>query len=494
MIQKNNDIMVNFIGTDKYPKKVPFNPPEEFPELDATSVDPENQVYKGVRDILIGLGLDSDNFGSVDWNPLGEIIKPGMTVFIKPNLVRQSHLEGKDVFSVIVHASVLRPILDYVSIALKNQGKIIIGNSQPLEAQFDKACEVSQFDGLLKWYRNQTPVNIECFDLRLYRNVRTWLYGKWGKRRVEEDPLGYTFVNLSEDSCFKGIDPKKLRIAVGNYKTMIEHHSNGKHEYLFPNSFLNSDVVINLPKLKTHRRTAVSMALKNFMGLPALKDSLPHFMVGSSEEGGDHCIYRSLRKTICTRLNERVWSSKYIPMKFIYVLVQKAVWSTRKVVPFKDNVIEGMWPGNDTLWRTIIDLNRVALYADKEGKIQNIPQRSFFSVIDGIVAGAGKGPSSPDPVQAGVLLAGFNPVALDIVGSTLVGFNIEKIPMIRKSLESTSSRLPLFKGNVNSIRVLENEDVFNVEEYGRHRNLRFEAHPNWKGIIERNSNLQNKIG
>lgn len=286
----DNNVVVNFINSKNYPDKIPFDPPERYPEFTGNSLSPENQIYAGVRDTLYHLGLDRKNYNTPEWNPFKDIINPGMTVFIKPNTVTHEHEGNKDVYSVITHASIVRPLLDYVCKALQNDGRIIVGDSQLYYCNFEKAMKVSQIEQLLQWYADQTQVQFEWFDLRMNKAYRTWLYGRWGRTKVEQDPRGYHFVDLGERSCFNGIDPKRLRIAVSSYKNMYKHHSNGKHEYLFPGSFLQSDVVISIPKLKTHRRTAVTLALKNFMGIPSWKDSLPHFITGSVQEGGDQYI------------------------------------------------------------------------------------------------------------------------------------------------------------------------------------------------------------
>ena len=479
-----SDVVVNFVNSKNYPSKVPFFPSENFPEYTGESVDPDNRVYGEVRETLYKLGLDKENFGTKNWNPFKGIIEPGMTVFVKPNTVRHRHLDNKDIFSVITHASILRPILDYICIALENRGRIIIGDSQVIFGRFDKAMEISKIEALLQWYRHQTPVPIECFDLRIVRGSRTWLYGKWGRKRVEQDPRGYRVVDLGHRSCFEGIDPQRLRIAIANHKNMDKFHSKGKHQYVFPKSFLESDVVISIAKLKTHRRTAVTLALKNFMGIPALKDCLPHFTTGSVKEGGDQYIHPSVRKRICLKLHDQIQSNPFVPVKFACAVIKKIIWNTHLLVPFKDNVYEAMWFGNDTLWRTLLDINRIVIYADKEGNIQDVPQRGHFGVIDGIIAGDKDGPVSPNPVPAGVLIAGYNSVLLDVVGSTLIGFDFMKIPMIRKALENHNGGLSLYKGTKEDIRIFDNEGMFNLEEFKKVRNLHFEAHPNWKGHVE----------
>ncbi len=481
----NNKVAVTFTDLKGYPEKVPFHPPDTYPEYPGSDVDPDNLVYHWVRETLYRLGLDRENFNTPRWSPLKDIVEPGMTVFIKPNTGRHSHLQHKDIFSVIIHASILRPVLDYVCIALKNEGRIIIGDSQMVHGLFDEAMAVSKIDELLRWYRNQTPVPIECMDLRMNRAVRTWLYGMWARKKIEADPRGYQCVNLGDLSYFKGIDPKRLRVAIAGYKNIYKHHSQGRHEYIFPNSVLASDAIINIPKMKTHRRTGITLALKNFMGLPAWKDSLPHFITGSVEEGGDQYIYPSLRKKICTRLHDQIQTNPFILVKFLCAVIKKIIWNSRWIFPFKDNIYEAMWYGNNTLWRTLLDLNRAVIYTDKHGNFCGAPQRRYFCVMDGIIAGEGDGPVSPDAVTAGVLMTGFNPVAFDAVAASLMGFDINKIPLIRKGLEDNSHPLPLYSGSPDDIQVLEGEKVCGLKGFQEYKNLKFEPHPNWKGHIER---------
>lgn len=482
-------VSVNFSGVTKYFHKPPFHPPERYPEYEGPDVQEDNEIYPAVRQVLYEAGLDQDRYGTAEWNPFGDFIEPGMTVFIKPNTVRHYHTAGGDIHSIINHASLLRPILDYTAKALKGEGRIIIGDSQVIYGRFDKAYKKVQIDQLLEWYRQWCKIPVECFDLRMVQGVRTYMYGKWGRQKVEQDPRGYRFVDLGDLSCFKDIDPAKLRIAIASYKNMFKHHSGGKHEYLFPQSILDSDVIINIPKLKTHRRTAVTLAIKNFMGMPAWKDTLPHFMVGSPGEGGDQYINPCLRKRICTRLHDEIQSNPFIPVKFVCAVIKKLVWNSHKIIPFKDNVFEAMWYGNDTLWRTLIDLNRSVLFADREGKIQQTQQRRYFTIMDGIIAGEKNGPVGVDAVPAGVVMAAYNPVAMDLAAASLMGFDVKKIPMIwnafggRDGLNGQAP--PLFEGDESHVTVNTGNETLSLKQFQDHHNLKFEPHPSWKGHVER---------
>jgi uncharacterized protein (DUF362 family) len=481
------DSLVAVTGVDPavYPGISPFDPPESYPELGAGAIDPSNGVYPAVRRIFHSLKFDERNYGTASWNPLGEVVRPGMTVFIKPNTVMHRHEKGKDIFSVIVHASVLRPILDYVLLALKGQGRVIIGDSQLINGHFDEALAVSGIGSLVEWFRQRSPVRIDCIDLRMQRGARSWLYGKWRRVPVMQDLEGYAQVDLADRSMFRDVDSSRLRIAVASYREMRKSHGPGKHIYTFPRSFLQSDVVINVAKLKTHRRTAVTLCLKNFMGIPSAKGSLPHFTVGAPQEGGDQYVNPCLRKRICTGLHDVIQTSRFIPVKFVCAVVKKLIWNTHWLVPFRDDIYEAMWPGNDTVWRTLLDLNRIVVYADKDGIIRNDRQRRLVCLIDGIIGGEGDGPLAPDPVASGTLMGGMDPVAMDCVAATLMGFDIGKIRLIREGLADRERALPITVAGTETIRVAEDDGEHSLEEYGRRRNLHFKPHPGWKGHIER---------
>src|SRR5579864_3953648 len=108
-------------GSAIYPRTAPYHPSQSYPEYPFSSAlaSEPNPAYDAVRRALGELGYDAPHFGSASWNPLGEIIQPGMTVVVKPNFVLSRHAEGKDLYSIITHPSVLRAVADYCWIALK---------------------------------------------------------------------------------------------------------------------------------------------------------------------------------------------------------------------------------------------------------------------------------------------------------------------------------------------------------------------------------------
>ena len=50
---------------------------------------------------------------------------------------------------------------------------------------------------------------------------------------------------------------------------------------------LGADAVINIPKLKTHKKSGVTLALKSCIGLTNEKYWLPHYTAGTPAEDGD---------------------------------------------------------------------------------------------------------------------------------------------------------------------------------------------------------------
>jgi len=82
-----------------------------------------------------------------------------------------------------------------------------------------------------------------------------------------------------------------------------------------------------------------------------------------------------------------------------------------------------------------------------------------------------------------VLLAGSSTVPVDAVGATLMGFDIDRIPLIKKILDGNGS-LPLYAGTREDIVVLDGGRQYSLKELAKHHNLHFEPHPGWKNYVE----------
>ena len=107
-----------------------------------------------------------------------------------------------------------------------------------------------------------------------------------------------------------------------------------------------------------------------------------------------------------------------------------------------DEYTEGSWYGNDTLWRTICDICRVVMYADKNGVMMQNPQRKMFILADMIVSGEKEGPLCPSSKAVGMLVGGWEQIAVDKTIAALMGFEAEKFPSITNANFGDRYKLP----------------------------------------------------
>lgn len=101
----------------------------------------------------------------------------------------------------------------------------------------------------------------------------------------------------------------------------------------------------------------------------------------------------------------------------------------------------GDWWGNDTCWRSALDINKILLYGTVEGVLAEAQVRKYFSLIDGIIGGDEIGPLAPSPRREGVLVAGFDPLSVDRVATQVMGFDPDLIRDQARASNLTKYRL-----------------------------------------------------
>jgi len=108
------------------------------------------------------------------------------------------------------------------------------------------------------------------------------------------------------------------------------------------------------------------------------------------------------------------------------------------------------------------------------------PARRFFIVVDGIVAAKG-GPKKPGFKRCGVLAAGYNPVAVDLVCSRIMGFDYRRMPMFGHAMNAKTYKL--FEGSAGDIEIMSERCKRFEDVYGAF-NCGFVPAKGWKGHIE----------
>lgn len=430
-----------------YPLSPPFHPSTRHPEYPyppLISSEP-NGVYDLVRDALAGLGLDARRFGTPDWNPLGDLVGSSGHVLIKPNLVLDSHPRGGDIRCLITHGSIIRPLLDYAAIALRGKGRIVVGDAPIQTTDFNRATEVSGLKGVVEFYQSLGKVDVQLVDFRKIAAERDAWNHILAWHDAAGDPAGYVSFDLAADSLLAPLDRDSARFRVSNYPAneTRRYHGGGSHTYVLARTAMDADLILNVPKMKTHCKVGVTLGLKNFVGIVGRKECLAHHREGGSAGGGDEYSGASWLKRVSTGLEGLIDGRRPGFGREVLKLVYRAnerILRALRVNPIRD----GSWHGNDTAWRMALDLVRLAVYGKADGSVADAPQRKVLTVIDGIVAGEGEGPLEATPRSAGTLIAGMNPAATDAATATLMGFDHTRIPLLRNAFVAHAKKLAPF--------------------------------------------------
>ncbi len=343
-------------------------------------------------------------------NPLSKIIRSGDTVVIKPNWGTQ-YLFPKPV----THPSVVVPVIEY---AVKAGAKKIIVAEGPMtlyrsQKYFWGPAFVNAY-GLIKELQKRHPhvefrfqdANDDQFYWVELGEASTFQKA-YGVHELDHD--GHT--GFVRDLFFSAAD------AAGN--------SPGKYKlgiYAIARSYLEADVFIGVPKLKTHGWSGITAALKNLMGLNLRTTS--HYLAGEVmaeyHKNPDFKLYRESPLRDVPHYSKASWNGR----GFV----------NRKLIGYE----------NDILWRSLCDLNKLIRFTDKTGKMQDTMQRRYAVVVDAIIGSDRGGPVSPSTVESNAIIAGFDPVAVDGVCLRMMNWNYERIRLVKNINEMNHYRAGSF--------------------------------------------------
>lgn len=494
-----NDARVALVkDIPNYSRIPPYHPSENLPEWSELPIaEEDNPAYRSIRQLFYHLRLDSENYGKPSWNPLGKIIEPGNVVVLKPNFVAHRNL-GEELYgltdtdSLVTHGSVLRAVLDYAAKALQGHGKIIIGDCPIQGTDWTQIVRLVALDQIQAYFNTTFPtIELVIKDYRLGRAIRK--NGHVVERIVDEAAIvDYQEVDLKQHSLLILLMQGNCEFGVSQYPKhrMRKAHTLETNKYLFPKDFIYADVMINLPKMKSHMKAGITCALKNLVGINGHKDYLPHFRFGSPKHGGDEYPDGNWLWDLMWVFTHRQWElDRGNLKKFLILLATVCGISLRRFfgVP-KDigSLYGGGWYGNDTLWRTVLDINRAFFYFNRtERCVTNELSRSvrYLAILDGLVAGQKESPLAPTPLPVGVMMAAFNPLAMDAVATAMMGFDIRKIKQINEGF--CLKYLSLANFNVETIEIYSNINIHSIEDiYRKKVYVPFEPSKGFKSYVE----------
>jgi uncharacterized protein (DUF362 family) len=403
-------------------------------------------------DVAAGLQRLGDflEWSEVGRGPFGSAIPRGARVIVKPNWVLHENRGPWGLDPLVTDPELIKRIVDGVLAA--GPSRVLVGDA-PLQG-----CDLERLlsaTGLDRWAAELTSREPSFEGLRDFR--RTTCEIRYGVRVAREDQQpedDFVMFDLGADSLLEPVTDRRGRFRVTQYdpRKMQTTHAPGRHCYLVARAIIEADVVVNVPKLKTHCKAGITGALKNLVGINGNKEYLPHHRLGGSHRGGDCYPGGSvLKRAIEVAMDQSNLAPAPGTRAFAWnatgdVLGRLAQWMGDEVG------VEGAWSGNDTVWRMCLDLNRILSYGRTDGTLAETPQRRVLHVVDAMVAGQGNGPLFAEPLELGLLLGGNNPAAMDWVGAHLLGYDPRRVALAREAFGAF--RWPIARFERDEVRLI----------------------------------------
>ena len=443
-----------------------------IPPVAAGDLYPDSQ---SLRD-LIRQAIYAALPGSDPQAPLRSLIEPGMTVLLKPNWVMHINKSGQGLDCLVTNPEFILAALQ--AVAACRPGRVILGDAPVQGCRFDEL--VSPEFRTRAVQAAGAPLEIHDFRRTVARDEALLQGVQTGLQPVTD----YVHFDLGCDSLLEPVSQPPGRFRVTNYdpRFLARAHHPGRHEYLLRREAFEADVILNLPKLKTHKKSGLTAALKNLVGLNGNKDYLPHHRLGGSALGGD-CYagiapLKRLAEFFLDQANQRINRPGYA------AYWRMAQLCTRLQARLGENPVnlDGSWYGNDTVWRMTLDLNRMLLYGRSDGTMSETPLRQVFSLCDGVIAGQGEGPLSSVPLALGAVTFSNNSALADLAHAALLRLDWHKIPLLRRAYEAF--RYPLAEGDPQAAQFSLNGAVVSWEDLARRAGQSSLAPAGWRGQIE----------
>lgn len=474
-IKRNADRRLRYPAPDHF-----YSPDQHYPEYPFAHLSPKpNPVYRMVRELFWEMRLDLPHYGTADWNPLGEWIRRGQTVFALVNFVtEQRPIQSRANFEAMVtHPSVIRAVLDYIIIATGDPTLVNFGNAPVQSARMDKVASQTGAVCLREFYLRHAGRELGPRDLRLYISQVSAL-GTRASARILDLEEEVTF-DLGAHSLLDTLPERafaEFRIEdYGSDATGIFHRT-GRHLYKVHRDVVNSNVIFHVAKLKTHGKVAITGALKGAVGAVSRKECLAHHRHGSAQHGNDEFRRFTALTRLYAAVGNRVTATCPNSLRVLHVTLGRVLDLICRID------IRGSWHGNDTAWRMALDINKCLMYGQRDGSISAVPVRKICCLLDGIVSGEGDGPLHVGSRRDGVLVLSSDPCFADLGAALLMGFDPGRMPLIREAFHPGD--LPLSSAPAAAAEFLLNGSPVAVDDIPGKIVPPFRPPRGWIGHIE----------
>lgn len=404
----------------------------------------DQEIRECVRALAASLGWGAR---STDESAFAAVVPEGARVVVKPNWVLHTNRGPWNNEPLVTHGSVVRAVVEE---ALRSRaGRVAVGDAPIQECDFPALLNNSGVTDWANTLRNTNARFVGPLDFR-----RTKAVDRDGVHVSTKDAVSldqFVLFDLGPESLLEPITkPGHFRVTQYPPAEMARTHAPGRHQYLVAREIIEADVVINLPKLKTHKKAGVTCALKNLIGINGNKEFLPHHRVGGAAAGGDCYPHADSVKRLLEFTYDQQNSTGSHTLRRAWNLGARVL---HKAATLRGDElgVEGSWSGNDTIWRTCLDLNRILLYGRLDGTLADTPQRRELHIVDAVIAGQGEGPLQAEPLALGLLLGSDLAAAVDLVGARLLGYDHERIPIVAHAFDKF--RWPLASMSASEVTV-----------------------------------------
>ena len=406
----------------------------------------------------------------------GPIVPAGSRVLLKPNWVHHMNQGSGGIEALVTQTALVSAVLELLT---DDQPESVVVGDAPIQGcDFNRLASALHLDEMERSFRRK----FNNFNLVDFRRTARSGESMGASIATELRPeCDYVLFDLGMDSL---LDPITLgadfRVTMYDPRALSRTHRPGRHQYLVARDVIESDLIIDLPKLKTHRKSGITGSLKNMVGVNGNKDYLAHHRKGGRGRGDNYQGVRPLKRAAEELLDAANRADGGLVRGVLGVLANDLVRADRLFGG--DGNIDGSWYGNDTVWRMALDLVRIVIYGRADGSMANQPQRLVVTIADGIVAGDGEGPLAPSAVPLGLVTIGSNPAAVEWVHALLMGFDPRSIPITREAFGAFRWPVADFKPQSINVEIdgkpVALDDVWTL---GRP----FTPPENWVGHLER---------
>ena len=177
---------------------------------------------------------------------------------------------------------------------------MVVGDAPLQSCDIDLLWKSQDWFTIPRFYESHSKLKVVLDDWRLE------LYHRDGKltfrKELRQSDDRFLVVDLGKDSMLEPVAHDYENFRVTNYDpaALQQHHRPGRHEYCVSRRILEADIILNVAKLKSHRKAGMTGCLKNFVGINGHKSFLPHHRRGPASQGHDEYPRANVLKSVRT--------------------------------------------------------------------------------------------------------------------------------------------------------------------------------------------------